>query len=408
MFNQNNSNGFWISNRKLMKRFLLNNRIFTSVAFGFLLVGLTFAQTSVTKGKRNSPFAPNPKGKVELAKASNTETPDNSIIQKAAGIASAKPKNEPAVSENRIEESGEADSRAAAATNAEPVTATPDTESVTAKTDTESVSAEPENGAAVKKNSEEAKKENPASASPTEIYKIGVGDILYISLQNAPAKESTYFTVLKDGTIDYPLAGEMVSVTGMTTGEIESVLQGKIKLYEDPQVSVKVREHNSHTYTVLGMVEKPGEKFLQREAYPLLVVRAEAVVEPKADRAIIKRGNAPVETIDLKDEKSEDTLIYPGDVVEFAASDSGDFKQFYYIGGEINSGGQKDFLKGITLTQAILVSGGLKKSSVKKVVIRRKNEAGMLTPTNYDLRAIKDGKVADPVIEAGDTIEIGN
>jgi hypothetical protein len=32
----------------------------------------------------------------------------------------------------------------------------------------------------------------------------------------------------------------------------------------------------------------------------------------------------------------------------------------------------------------------------------------LLAPTNYDLKAIKDGKIADPALEAGDTIEIGN
>jgi protein involved in polysaccharide export with SLBB domain len=188
-------------------------------------------------------------------------------------------------------------------------------------------------------------------------------------------------------------------------------LQEKIKLYENPQVSVKLRENNSHTYTVLGLVEKPGEKSLQREAYPLLVVRAESIVQAKADRAVIKHRNGQTENINLKDATSENVLVYSGDIVEFTSSDavSADgAKQFYYIGGEIVSGGQKDFYKGITLTQAILASGGLKRQSAKKVVIRRKNAAGMLDSINVDLKAVKDGKAADPEIDAGDTIEIGN
>ena len=60
------------------------------------------------------------------------------------------------------------------------------------------------------------------------------------------------------------------------------------------------------------------------------------------------------------------------------------------------------------MTQAILESGGLKKSSIRKVVIRRKNGDGLLVPTEFDLKSIKDGKIADPVLQIGDTIEIGN
>lgn len=259
---------------------------------------------------------------------------------------------------------------------------------------------------------EVVKRANVNAVSPTEIYKVGVGDILFISLQNAPAKASTYFTVLNDGTIDYPLAGEMVAVSNLTTEEIEDLIKTKIKLYENPQISVKVREHASHAVTVLGLVEKAGEKYLPREAVPLFMIRAEAIVQPKADLLIIKRASAETEQIDLKDAKSDDVLIFPGDILEFKSSDfsgtnSAD-RQFYFIGGNIAAAGQKDFHQGLTLWQAILASGVVRKTNTKKVVIRRKNSAGLLSPMEFDLNLIKDGKQPDPLIKAGDTIEIIN
>jgi len=196
----------------------------------------------------------------------------------------------------------------------------------------------------------------------------------------------------------------------LTTEEVEDLLKEKIKLYENPQVSVKVREHASHKISVFGLVEKAGEKYLQREAIPLYVVRAEAIVQPNASLVVIKRANSDTEKINLKDPKAEDVLIFPGDIVEFksVASENAKVPQFYYIGGNIASVGQKDFHQGITLTQAILASGGLKKLTVKSVVIRRKNEAGLLSPIEFNLKAIKDGKQPDPILQAGDTIEIGN
>ncbi len=251
---------------------------------------------------------------------------------------------------------------------------------------------------------------NKNAVVPTETYKVGVGDILFINLQNS-SKGSTYFTVLNDGTIDYPLAGEMVSVAGLTTEEIEDALREKVKLYDNPQISVKVREYSSHKITVLGLVEKSGEKFMQREAIPLFVVRAEAIVQAKANRVVIRRADSTIETFSLTDEKAENTLIFPGDIVEFT-DDSQTAKngqvRFFFIGGEVVSVGQKDFFAGLTLTQAILASGGLRKDGIKKVVIRRKNAEGLLVSTEYNLKLIKDGKVPDPTLEAGDTIEVGN
>lgn len=262
-----------------------------------------------------------------------------------------------------------------------------------------------------KKTLEVVKNANKKALPPTENYKVGVGDILFINLQNS-SKGSTYFTVLNDGSIDYPLAGEMISVAGLTTEEIEDLLREKVKLYENPQISVKVREYSSHKITVLGLVEKSGEKFIQREAVPLFVVRAEAVVQTKADRVVIRRADSTTEIFSLKDEKSENTLIFPNDIVEFTTEDTRENKnrqvRFFFIGGDVVSVGQKDFYEGLTLTQAILASGGLKKDSIKKVVIRRKNAEGLLVSTQYNLKLIKDGKVPDPALEAGDTIEIGN
>lgn len=267
-----------------------------------------------------------------------------------------------------------------------------------------------ESRSAAKKTLEIAKRSSAAALPPTEIYRVGVNDVLFISLQNAPAKSSTYFTVLSDGAIDYPLAGGMVSVGGLSIEEIEEFLTSKISLYENPQVSVKVREYASHPITVLGAVENSGEKFIQREAVPLFVIKAEAVIKSDADEVSIRRAASAVETFNLNDPKTDEVLILTGDIVEFkntaASRKSGGAADFFFIGGNVVSGGQKEFHEGLTLTQAILASGGLKKSNAKSVTIRRKNEEGLLKPQAFNLKEIKNGKIPDPEIRPGDTIEI--
>jgi polysaccharide export outer membrane protein len=243
----------------------------------------------------------------------------------------------------------------------------------------------------------------------TEQYLIGAGDVLLISLLNN-SKASSYFTVLSDGTIDYGLAGDMVQVAGLTPEEVEELLIAKIKLYENPQVSVRVREFNSHRVKVLGLVENGGDRSIQREAVPLFVIRADAVVQPKADRVSVKRRDGSVEKFELKDAKWENVLVFPGDIVEFSSSVAiqDPSNQFVYMSGTMASGGMIAFHPGLTLTQAIVVAGGLKKPGARRVVIRRKNQAGLLESTEFNLKSINDGKSPDPNLAAGDVIEIPN
>ena len=347
----------------------MNKSLLKNIVYGFLLIGLatvtySFAQTQPENIKQiNFRYSQNPKANTKSTpqKSNNVSNDSDSAVKK------------------EVEKS----------------------ENTSSNTESRTIAA---------KTFEIAKRANVAALSPTEVYKIGTGDILIISLQNAPNNATNYFTVLSDGTIDYPLAGEMISVSGLTTEEIEDLLEEKIKLYANPQVVVKVREFASHSFTVLGLVEKAGEKFLQREAMPLYAIRAEAITQPQVTTAIIKRANGETEKIELSDSKSDDVLIFPNDIVEFKSAETENIAaktpQFYYIGGNINSGGQKDFYQGITLTQAILASGGLKKTNVKRVIIRRKNQEGMLSPLEFDLKSIKTGNQIDPVLQAGDTVEL--
>jgi protein involved in polysaccharide export with SLBB domain len=253
-----------------------------------------------------------------------------------------------------------------------------------------------------------AKTVDPPSRPLTEIYKVGVGDVLFVNLKNS-AQGSGYFTVRANGTIDFPLAGENVIVAGQAVDSIKGILESGITLFRDPQVEVTVREYGSHKVTVSGMVDNPGEKSLQREAIPLFVIRADAVIDPKATKAIITRGPLlKVETCDLRDSNTDSMLLYPGNSVEFTnESGSRDTGSFYYISGEVLSAGQKQLSSGLTLYQAIVASGG-SKGDPKKAIIRRKNDKGVFAIFEHNLRAIRDGKSADPALSSGDIVEIRN
>lgn len=239
----------------------------------------------------------------------------------------------------------------------------------------------------------------------TDLYKVGVGDVLLIQLANV-SQGNGYYTVRDSGTIDFQLAGGEVIVADKTPDAIERELTERITLFPDPRVEVTVREYGSHKVMVTGLVDHPGEKSLQREAIPLFVVRAEAGVKPTAGRAVITR--APLlkpEIYELNGSTTDDVLIYPGNTVEFVEGEQG--RPVYFISGNVIAPGQKELVTGQTLYQALAAAGG-SKGSVRKGVIRRKSAKGVLSVSEHDLRSIRNGKAPDPILSAGDVIEIGN
>ncbi|HKZ79941.1 MAG TPA: polysaccharide biosynthesis/export family protein [Pyrinomonadaceae bacterium] len=237
----------------------------------------------------------------------------------------------------------------------------------------------------------------------TEVYRVGVGDVLDIQLPGMPTSESTLFTVMEGGLLDYPLAREAVRVSELTTSEIAAILRQRIKLFEDPEVVVGVRDYASHTIVINGFVAAPGRKALRREAMPLFVVLAEAQQLPEATQVtIIRSGSLPL-TVNLADKEASSTLVFPGDVINIGGAPVEPL--FFFIGGRITSPGQKPYHAGLTLTQAILASGGVTNSG-NIVRLSRQGSDGRLTTTEYNLKEIFDGRLADPPVEQGDRLEV--
>lgn len=246
---------------------------------------------------------------------------------------------------------------------------------------------------------------SPSITAATNVYRVGVRDVLDIQLKDNFSRNSTLFTVLDGGVLEYPFAGGPIPVAGLTTGEIATLLRQRIKIFDNPSVTVSVRDYASHAVTVSGFVAAPGTKTLRREAVPLYTILAEALILPEAARATITRaGRAPI-VVDLKDANLSATPVVPGDAIKVSGVPPGP-TEFFFIGGQINSPGQKPYSAGLTLTQAILASGGASASAGSKVRVSRQGADGLLVAEDYNLRKILNGKLPDPVLQKGDRIEV--
>jgi len=250
-----------------------------------------------------------------------------------------------------------------------------------------------------------AKSSEVATYDPTQTYRVGIGDILDVRVNETSTKQSTLFTVSANGLLEYPVLSQPLKVSGLTIEEIGEKLESELKrlaLIEAPGVLISIREYNSHTILISGLVKQPGTKVLRREAIPLYVLLAEAQPLPEAGCAtVIAHETGKPVTVDLSDPQAIALLVRPADVINVLPSPN----KFFYIAGDVKAPGEKPFRSGLKLTQAILVAGGLTRKS-KAIELAREGANGLLALTHYKLENINSGKQPDPLVQAGDRITV--
>jgi protein involved in polysaccharide export with SLBB domain len=284
----------------------------------------------------------------------------------------------------------------------------PAPENAVAKAPDEVPAKEPEKTAdTVSDKAVESSDEDNAAANElalTKIYRVGPNDVLDIRI-NDNASQSTLFTITASGLLEHPMLGEPLQAGGLTTDEISSRIESELKrraVIENPKVSVGVRDYASHTILVSGLVKDSGTKILRREAIPLYVVVADAQPMPEAARVTVLRNESnKVFDIELTQSSEMNLLVRPGDVITLHPN----VAQFVYISGEVTQPGEKNYRRGLTLTQAIMSAGGVTKKA-KEAQLGRDDGKGFLVVTKFKLKEIESGKAQDPVVKPGDRITI--
>jgi len=235
-----------------------------------------------------------------------------------------------------------------------------------------------------------------------KIYKVGPGDVLDVRFNES---STGTFTVGTTGLLEHPNLTQPLPVAGHTVDEIADRIQSTLTARAaatDAKVSVAVTDYVSHRILVSGLVKEPGAKILRREAIPLSVVIADAQRLPEAAIAKIVRSETnEALTVDLANDAEVNMLVRPGDVITLEEAPA----QFFYVGGEVKTPGEKAFRRGLTLTQAILSAGGVL-GKAREIKLSRDSGNGFLVMTRYKLQDIESGKRPDPPIQPGDRITI--
>ena len=121
-------------------------------------------------------------------------------------------------------------------------------------------------------------------------YRVGIGDVLAVSVWNEPDVSTTVFVRL-DGKISVPLLGD-VAAKGYVPEVLAKLIKSGLNQYiTDPSVTVTLQESKSRMYYVLGQIASPGEYAIYRPVSVLqALARAGGLAEwAKKEKIIIVR-----------------------------------------------------------------------------------------------------------------------
>ena len=213
------------------------------------------------------------------------------------------------------------------------------------------------------------------------------GDLLGVTVYQNPdlTKE---VEVSESGTITFPLVGE-VSVTGNTPLAAADIIEAKLVqggFVKQPQVIVTIIESRSRTVSIFGKVRNPGKYQIEIGVSTVVdfLTIAGGLLPDASNTVIIAKSSESKEprkiTIDLdsvfksdnlKQLNSPDMELDSGDIIYVPKA------SLFYVYGEVNRPGSYALEKGMTVMQAISVSGGISpKGSYNGIVIKRQDSSG--------------------------------
>lgn len=144
-----------------------------------------------------------------------------------------------------------------------------------------------------------------------EPYLIGAGDVLDISVWKDEAQTKSV-VVLPDGTISFPLIGQVVA-EGKTVVQLKEEIRQKVSQFvPDPVLTVIVHQVNSMLIYVVGKVNSPGRFLLSTNVNVLQALTMAGGLNPFAKR----------EKITIMREEGGNTTIFKFNYDEVAGGEN--------------------------------------------------------------------------------------
>ena len=262
------------------------------------------------------------------------------------------------------------------------------------------------------------------TTSQNSEYRIGSGDLLEFLMFTDPSLDRDVM-VRFDGYISLPRIGD-VQVSDLTRTECEAIVEEAFaRIYNEPEVSLAVRESRSKTFTVAGDVENPGSYPYDRQISLWQAIQlaggpkiqrfgigsfASNATGQIAKAYVIRRieGKRKVFEFDLR--KIEQSGDFAGDVIiryDDLIYVPGGINLVYVI-GESKGSTVVQLTEDMTVLKAIALAGGPETSSarLKSVALIRTLDNGNASVSIVNIKKLLQGGGNNVALMPGDIIYI--
>ena len=267
-----------------------------------------------------------------------------------------------------------------------------------------SEAAQSASGAAVTTQTPNDSKKN--DVDQTAMVKLGVGDLLEVSVYNVPELTSKV-RVSNSGDVYLPLI-DYVHVEGLTQEEAQSVIEKRLEdggFVRSPHVTIFVDEASSQGVTVIGEVGRPGiyPDVVDHRLYEVVSEAGGFTLNASRKIAILRKGEKAPIRIDLPrnlaDDLSANVEIMPGDTITVPRA------PIIYVVGDVGrpSGLLVDNGQ-LTVLQALALAGGTNHTAkLSGARIIRKGPNGMFE-TKVEIKKMLEAKTPDVPLQADDIL----
>ncbi len=248
----------------------------------------------------------------------------------------------------------------------------------------------------------------PVSASSQEAYRVGKQDVLRVEILNEPEFTRDSLPVTDGGTILLPYVGDL-KVEGLTVSDIQALIRKALveqKILTAPSVSVSVKEYKSQSVTILGEVRTTGKYYLRgNEKLLEKIAEAGGLSGTAGDITISRMGGGGNQVITVKagDLLRDTTFLQGGDVILVRPREVTQV----FVSGEVNTVKPVAYVEGLTVSQAILIAGGVSRFGSKSRITIKRTVGGKETIMKVNLSDIDKGKAKDVPLLPNDAIIVG-
>ncbi len=265
-----------------------------------------------------------------------------------------------------------------------------------------------------------------SSSGTDELYRIGPGDVIDISVAKNDTLSRGSVRVNNDGMIQVPMIETDIRAGCKTERELANDIKEQyLKFMHNPHVYVAVKEYNSQPVAVLGAVNAPGRFLLQRRVRLLELLTFVNGPSVNAGRTVqIVHTGSSLRCDGPAGPTGDDTsnvfvsynleetlvgndlanpIVQSGDIIRVT-----DAEQAFLI-GSVKSALTIMLKEPVTLSEAIARAGGtLPGSNIEKVRILRQQSPGSLKKDELivNLKAINKRQQDDVLLQANDVVDV--